>query len=53
MTRIKHLAVRLFEILSDGFAGAAPYFGAPATMRMLGMPGPLPYTYPRRTNDER
>jgi hypothetical protein len=53
MTRIKHLAARLVQLLADGFTGATPYYGAPFMLRAFGMGGPLPYRFPRRSEDPR
>ena len=43
MTRMKHLLRTLFDALAYGFAAAAPFYGAPTTLRALGVGLPLPY----------
>ena len=53
MTRMKHLLRTLFEALAYGFATAAPFYGAPTTLRALGVGLPLPYRQSHRTEDGR
>jgi hypothetical protein len=49
MTWMKHLLRTLFDALAYGFAAAAPFYGAPTTLRALGVGLPLPYRQSYRT----